>query len=194
MKETKILIVDDEKELCQGLEKLIGSQGYKVQSVFDGKKAVETIKKELFSLVILDLKLPGLSGEKVLRHLKIKRPKTKVIILTAHGTVNSAVKFLKMGVSQYLQKPFQPKQLIDLIQKEIGLGDEIHLTKELYCSIGSKIRNLRGKEGWTIQQLAERIGISTSLVSQVENGKLSASLGTLLKISQGFRIPIKQLF
>ena len=99
-----------------------------------------------------------------------------------------------MGVSQYLQKPFQPKQLIDLIQKEIGLGDEIHLTKELYCSIGSKIRNLRGKEGWTIQQLAERIGISTSLVSQVENGKLSASLGTLLKISQGFRIPIKQLF
>jgi len=194
IKEKDILIVDDEKELCMGLENLIGAQGYRVRSIFDGKKAIKEFAKEPASLVILDLKLPGLSGEKVFDRLKAIRPKTKVIVLTGHGTIQSAAQLTRRGVSGYLQKPFKPTQLLDLIQKEIGAGNEAKLAGELFLAIGQKIRLLREKEGWTLNQLAERTNLSPSLISQVENGNLSASLETLFKISRSFRVPIRNFF
>ena len=194
-KEKKILIVDDEKDLCMVLEKILTSRGYVTESVFDGKSALEKTKKNgNYSLVLLDLKLPRLPGEKVFARMREVSPKTKVFIMTGHGTVDSAVGLMKKGVSQYLQKPFDNNHLLELVEKEIGPGDQARQERILCQGIGERIRSLREKEGLTIQQLGQRTSLSTSLISQVENGKISPSLSTLLTIAGYFRTPIRNFF
>ncbi len=194
MNPKKILIVDDEKDLCTALEKIIGREGYEVSSVFDGKNAVDRIRRDQFDLVILDLKLPGLPGERVFQEIRKLRPKTKIVIITGHGTIQSAAQMMKKGATHYLQKPFNTADLLDLIRKELGPGNEAQLEKELFLSIGAKLRTLREKGGLTIKDLAEKTDLSTSLISQVENGNISPSLSTLFWLSREFRIPLRQLF
>lgn len=194
MNPKKVLIVDDQKDLCTALEKIIGREGYEVSFVLDGKEAVAQIRKAQSDLVILDLKLPSLPGERVFSEIRKLRPKTKIVILTAHGTVQSAAQMMKKGAAHYLQKPFRSTELLELIQKELGPGNAAQREKELFVSIGTRLRMLREKEGLTIKNLAEKTHCSTSLISQVENGKISPSLSTLFRLSREFRIPLRQLF
>lgn len=194
MNPKKILIVDDQKDLCTALEKIIGQEGYEVSSVFNGKNAIAQIQKDPFDFVILDLKLPGLPGERVFSEIRRLRPKTKIVIMTGHGTIQSAAQMMQNGAIHYIQKPFDSRDLLNLLRKELGPGNEAQLEKELLQSIGTKVRTLREKEGLTIKDLAEKTDLSTSLISQVENGKISPSLSTLFWLSREFRIPLRQLF
>lgn len=79
----KILIVDDNEELCHSLADILELKEYKVACVFDGFKAIETVKKDYFGIIILDIKMPGLSGIETLQFIEKITPKTPVIIITA---------------------------------------------------------------------------------------------------------------
>jgi len=102
----KILVVDDERDICRALEFLLGREGYKVVTTYSGQDAVKKIEAEEFDLVISDLKMEGMTGLEVLEKALAINPNLIVIIMTAFASVESAVEAMKKGASDYIVKPF----------------------------------------------------------------------------------------
>jgi len=102
----KILVVDDERDICRALEFLLSREGYKVSTAYSGQDALKKIEAEEFDLVITDLKMEGISGMEVLERSVAMRPAMIVIIMTAFGSVESAVEAMKKGAGDYIVKPF----------------------------------------------------------------------------------------
>jgi two-component system response regulator PilR (NtrC family) len=102
----KILVVDDEKSMREVLEIFLRGEGYDVTIADGGESAVEHIKRDIFNLVITDLKMPKISGFDLLKIIKESSANTPVVIMTAFGTTESAVEAMKLGAFDYIQKPF----------------------------------------------------------------------------------------
>lgn len=101
-----ILVVDDEKEICTVLSDNLYQEGYRVFTAYNGKKALELVKKEKPDLVLLDIRMPEMDGIEVLRRIKKMKKEIVVIILTAYGTLETARKAMKLGAYDYITKPF----------------------------------------------------------------------------------------
>ena len=112
----KILIVDDEERFLQALAKRLQLRDFDVAAFSNGQAAVAAARKEEFELVILDLKMPGMTGEQVLEILKKEHPLTEVVILTGHGSIPSAVQCTISGSYNYLQKPCETEELLDVLR------------------------------------------------------------------------------
>jgi two-component system response regulator PilR (NtrC family) len=103
----KILVVDDEKSMREILEIFLRNEGYGVTSANNGMAAVEAIKKDIYDLVITDMKMPKMGGLELLRNIKAITPETVVVMITAFGSTESAVEAMKHGAYDFIQKPFQ---------------------------------------------------------------------------------------
>ncbi|MCD6224724.1 MAG: response regulator [Deltaproteobacteria bacterium] len=113
--QTRILIVDDEKEFVQTLAERLSIRNYTVNTAFNGEGAIEKIKKYNFDVVILDVAMPGMSGIDVLWEIKKIKPLTAVIMLTGHATVEAAIEGMKLGADDFLQKPCETEDLLSKI-------------------------------------------------------------------------------
>ena len=102
----RILVVDDERDICKALEFLLSREGYKVAAAGSGEEALKKIEAEDFDLVITDLKMEGIDGMEVLERALVINPNLIVVIMTAFASVESAVKAMKKGASDYIVKPF----------------------------------------------------------------------------------------
>ncbi len=116
---SKILIVDDESDICTALEFILKRRDYEVKSAYTGEKALEMIGKESFDVIITDLKMGKVDGMKVLEKTKEISPDTSVIIMTAFGSIESAVEAMKMGASDYIIKPFYNEEILLTVRKNI---------------------------------------------------------------------------
>ena len=114
MEKQPILIVDDEKNIRLTMSQSLEPMGIPVRTAINGEEALQKLQKEPFGLVFLDLKMPGMDGMAVLREIKNNWPKTRVIIITAHGTIASAVEAMKIGSVDFIQKPFSPGEIREL--------------------------------------------------------------------------------
>jgi len=114
MEKKPILIVDDEKNIRLTLSRSLEPLEFPIQTAVNGEEALQKLHEEAFSLVFLDLKMPGIDGMEVLRQIKETWAKTRVIIITAHGTIASAVEAMKLGAVDFIQKPFSPGEIRDL--------------------------------------------------------------------------------
>ena len=115
-----ILVVDDEKNIREGLGKVLEMDGYRVFLACDGKEAIETLSRGDIDLVITDLKMPNISGEEVLRKATSSSSNLPVIILTGHGTIENAVQAMKDGAYDYLTKPINMDRLSLLVQRALS--------------------------------------------------------------------------
>jgi two-component system response regulator PilR (NtrC family) len=115
----KILVVDDEQSLREVLSIMLKRAGYAVTSVADGEEAIEQLQKEIFDLVITDLRMPKVDGMEVLRAVKSASPETVVLIITAFATADSAVEAMKQGAYDYLTKPFQVDEVQMIIRNAL---------------------------------------------------------------------------
>ena len=115
----KILVVDDEQGLREVLSIMLKRAGYAVTSVSDGEEAIEQLQKEIFDLVITDLRMPKVDGMEVLRAVKSASPETVVLIITAFATADSAVEAMKQGAYDYLTKPFQVDEVQLIIRNAL---------------------------------------------------------------------------
>jgi two-component system response regulator PilR (NtrC family) len=115
----KILVVDDEPSLREVLSIMLKRAGYFVTSVTDGEEAVELVQKEIFDLVITDLRMPKIDGMEVLKAVKSASPETVVLIITAFATADSAVEAMKHGAYDYLTKPFQVDEVQLIIRNAL---------------------------------------------------------------------------
>src|SRR5881296_3362680 len=126
-----LLIADDDPGLRQSLERTLTREGYRVILASDGNAALERLQAGGVDLVLTDLKMPGLSGIELLRAVKAIASEVDVILLTAFGTVEEAVKAMKEGAYDFLTKPFQRAQLLRLISKALERRDLIEQNRAL---------------------------------------------------------------
>ena len=105
-KKPSVLIVDDEQVICDLLSEELSERGYLCATTLDGDSALAKIGKKDFDIVLLDIRLPGMSGMEVLREIWLNHPNTATIMITAVNDVNTAVEAMKLGATDYLVKPF----------------------------------------------------------------------------------------
>ena len=119
MKQAKILIVDDEEAMCTILSRLLTGKGYSVVTTGNGQEALKIVHKDHISLIISDLMMPGMSGLQLLAELKTYDPDLPVILITAYGTVDTAVQAMKNGAYDYILKPFDNDEILFSVKKAL---------------------------------------------------------------------------
>lgn len=107
----KVMVVDDEAVVRDSLSEWLSRAGFDVTVAKDGNEALEQFQRSRVDAMVLDWKMPGRDGMSVLREVKSREPKTRIIVITAYGTVENAVEAMKNGASDYLLKPFEPADL-----------------------------------------------------------------------------------
>jgi DNA-binding response OmpR family regulator len=112
-----VLIVDDEKNIRMTLSQAIASPEMETDTAVNGEEALAKLQERDFALVLLDLKMPGMDGMEVLHWISENRPDVRVVIITAHGTIDSAVEAMKHGAVDYLQKPFAPADIREIMAR-----------------------------------------------------------------------------
>lgn len=179
----KIMVVDDDKDVCEYLRQLLKEEGFKVKATTDSTQVIGLLKKDRYHLILLDLKMPKLGGLELMRQIRKMDSDIIVIILTAYPSVESAVETMKQDAFDYLQKPFKVEELREVITNAVrAKGLLTNLEERLNREIGRRVRELRQAQKLTLKQLASRTGLSVSLISQIELAKSAASISTLYKI------------
>lgn len=107
----RLLIVEDEKQICDTVAKSLYAAGYEVDTCYDGEEAFECILAENYDLIVLDLNLPGMDGMEILKELRQRNEETKVLILSARGQIADKVEGLDAGANDYMEKPFHLQEL-----------------------------------------------------------------------------------
>ena len=138
---SKILVIEDEKNMREILKILLEGEGYEVSTATDGVEGLGWINREIFDLIITDIKMPGLDGFQVLKKAQELSPETLVIMITAFGTTESAIESMKLGAYDYLHKPFKIDEIRLVVKNALEkrklrgevsiLRDKIRTTYEL---------------------------------------------------------------
>ncbi len=115
--EMNILIVEDQEDQRERLRNLLGDEGYSVDAASSGKEALRLLDKKTYHIVLLDLVLPDLSGMEILKVIGQNHPSSQVIMLTAYGTIETAIQSMKLGAYDYITKPYNSDELLSLIHR-----------------------------------------------------------------------------
>jgi DNA-binding NtrC family response regulator len=121
----RILVMEDDRSVALGLEVVLREEGYHVNLAGTGELALEAFKQKRFDLLVADLRLPGIDGMEVIKQVKRETPETEVIVITGYGTTAKAVQAMKLGVHDFLPKPFTEDQ----IKTAIGEALKRHVRK-----------------------------------------------------------------
>lgn len=148
----KLLIVDDEVQFLESISRRLEMRGFEVSKASSGLEALEAAKVGGFDLAILDLKMPGMDGEEVLETLKREHKHLEVIILTGHGSIDSAVLCTKLGAFGYLSKPYELDKLLEVLRQAY----EARLKKKFESDQDRLESILQVAEQYTPEALLER--------------------------------------
>jgi len=164
----RILVIDDEENMLELYSRILGKEGYKVTTALTAEEALDLFRSKVFDLIIADLALPGMNGVELLKKVKEEDPDIPYILITAYGTVESAVEAMKLGAFDYIPKPFQTEELKIVIKKALK---EYQLAQELK-RLRSEVRERysfgnivgRSKKMLAIFDLVGRVAASNSTV------------------------------
>lgn len=110
-----VLVVDDERGMCHILKRLMTDQGYMVDTALNAQEALELLQKETYDAAMLDIRMPGMDGIELLGRIKESSPDTAVVMMTAYGTIETAVNAMKRGAYEYITKPFNNDEVLHII-------------------------------------------------------------------------------
>lgn len=116
-----ILVVDDEESICQSLKGILVDEGYEALTAGSGEEALKIIDEELPDLVLLDIWLPGIDGIETLKEIKSKWPQIQVIMISGHGTIETAVKTTKLGAFDFIEKPLSLDSVVLIVNHALDL-------------------------------------------------------------------------
>src|SRR4030042_1353540 len=131
MEKAKILIAEDEKAQRELLEGFLKKEGFSVEAAANGRQAIEKIERDFFDIAFLDYKMPELDDLQTLREIRKRLPDLPVVMMTAYGTVETAVASMKEGALDYLTKPIDLEELLIILQKVIERSNLIRENQEL---------------------------------------------------------------
>ena len=137
----KILLIEDDVAFCKMLEKFLTRKQYAVTATFSAEEAKNIIKSEKFDLVITDLRLPDYDGIALMSELKITFPNVPVILMTGYSDVNTAVKAIKNGASDYISKPFNPEEVLLVIENVIQKSNQPIIVSSIISKTKSETKN-----------------------------------------------------
>ena len=123
MKGSTILLVDDEEVFTSNMSKLLTSRGYRVTAVNNGGSAIRALQENAYDVVVLDLKMPGMDGITTLKEIQKLGLFTETLILTGHGSIDTALEALRLGAYDYLTKPCEVDDLVEKIEGAWKLKD-----------------------------------------------------------------------
>lgn len=139
----KILIADDDEIVRDAISSLLADEGYTVLSAQDGIDAIKILRIEDIDLVITDLRMPGADGNEVLKYVVKNNPDTVVVILTAYGTLDTALNAINDGAYDYLTKPFKIQEIILLVEKIYRRAQLIQENRELKKNLRDAYRDIQ---------------------------------------------------
>src|SRR6187397_949938 len=185
MARKSILVVDDEKNQREILETILSGEGYDVTTASSGEAAMKFVEARRFDLVLTDLKMTGMSGLDLLKELTNYDKSVIVILLTAHGSVDSAVDALRLGAFEYLQKPYDSEKLLETVSRAlkklttldaeiVSVSPEMDKVKKLILKIAKSNSTvlIRGESGTGKELIARSIhknSLRTNEVFQAVN-------------------------
>jgi DNA-binding NtrC family response regulator len=189
-----VLIVDREPEALIQLKELLSEQGYGVTCLSDPTRAPEEVRQNRFQLILLDVS-PGTSGGEALAAIRAFDDDICVIATTALASVEMAVETMKHQAFHYLQKPLDSEEVLAVVREAIReRGLIVDLETHLNTEVGRRIREKRHASDLTLKQLANRTGLSVSLISQIELGKSAASMSTMHKLAAALGVKMAFFF
>ena len=144
---SRILIVEDDRNTLSGLMEILTQEGYEVEGVDSPKKALKSLKKETFEILLTDLKMPDMSGMELYERSLAIAPEMKTIVMTAYSSIKDAVEAMKRGVYEYLTKPLDLDELFVIVEKALGEQNLLRENVELKNKVKStySFRNIIGK-------------------------------------------------
>lgn len=146
-----ILVIDDEKAIRNTLKDILEYEKHHVSLAANGIEGLETLKKDTFDALLLDIKMEGLDGMEVLEQVTKDYPDLPVIMISGHGTVDTAVKAIKMGAFDFIEKPLDLNRLLITLRNAMDKGKLITETKTLRKKVASKNRELIGESAPLMQ-------------------------------------------
>ena len=184
-KRLNVLAIDREESALMDVKELL-TEDYHVDAVTepDPGSLVQAIKQGRYQIIILDVSPPEEPILELLQQIRAADSDICVIATSALPSVEAAVRTLKHQAFDYLQKPLAPEELHQVLEAAIReKGLLVDLESRLNLAVGTRLRELRTQAGLTLKQLANRTGLSVSLISQIELGKSAASMSTLHKLA-----------
>ena len=140
----RILIVDDDSETCVLIGDILAVEGYSIRTCVGGEQALDLLQQEAFDLVLADIQMPQVSGVDLLQHIRETSRGTKVILMTAYASIDTAIQAVRHDASDYLVKPFSLRELRRRVREALPDGDE---TEPLYQFHDLRI-NLDARRAW----------------------------------------------
>ena len=190
-----VLVVDPDVEAARQLEAMLCEEGYEVQLLSDPAQAAASVRSSRHQLVILDVSPENPKGVDALQQIRDVDNDLGVLTTTSDASVEMAVAAMKQDAFHYLQKPIDSAALREVLKEAIReKGLVVDLEARLNSEVGQRIRGRRHAESLTLKQLANRTGLSVSLISQIELGKSAASMSTLQKLAGALQIKMTYFF
>jgi len=195
----RILIVDDEKNIVSSLTGILADEGYEITETGDGIEALELIQEDPPDLVLLDIWLPGMDGIEVLKTVKAYHPEIEVIIMSGHGTIDTAVKATKLGAQDFIEKPFSLDRITQSIadvlsnRRSTSRVEEkpAPFSKELPLCFESMVEVKKAVKEFALNMkpvlLRGENGTGKEFIAQAIHGQSGKSDRSFVKINCSFR-------
>jgi len=142
----RLMIVDDERTTRLSLSEIFTLRGARVVTAADGQEAINRLRESAVDLIVLDLKMPGMSGLQVVEEAQRIAPGTVIILLTAHASVDSAISALRQGVFDYILKPAQPRTIVEVVERALVKRQEYIRRQNLVGLMEQTVSALKGGE------------------------------------------------
>ncbi len=163
-----VFIVDDDRSMCEALARLLGTVGLKAHTFGSAHEFMSTKRRDVPSCLVLDVRLPGLSGLDLQRRLVDMDPPMPIVIITAYADIPMTVEAVKAGAVEFLTKPFRDQELLDAVQEAIDRDRTLRLER-------AEVAELRQTYGSLTQRERE---VMTLVVTGLLNKQVAARLGT----------------
>ncbi|MES2838510.1 MAG: sigma-54 dependent transcriptional regulator [Bacteroidota bacterium] len=155
---SKILIIDDERAIRNSLKDILEYEKYKVEEAVDGADGIEKLTKNAYDLVLCDIKMPKIDGMEVIEKLQELAPETPIVMISGHGTIETAVEAVKKGAFDFIQKPLDLNRLLVTVRNALDKNTLVKETKVLKKKISKTFDMIGESEGIKkVQEMIEKV-------------------------------------
>jgi DNA-binding NtrC family response regulator len=186
---SRILVIDDEKRMCDSIKVLLSNIGYEVDTAEDGKMGIDKLKTDKFDLVITDLMMPELDGFAVMKHIKENCPGTLVIVITGYASVESAVRAIRSGAYDYILKPFDfeiIKISVERAWDKLKLEEELGRTRKL-AQVAERAISMNGEINNPLAVVSGFAQLLQMRFKGSEDETLKRQIASIIKASENMR-------
>jgi DNA-binding NtrC family response regulator len=124
MEKNKAIVIDDEQIVLDSVSQILIDENYEVDVSLSGREGLDWAIERPYDIVLTDIRMPDIGGMRVLRDIKRIKPSLPVVIITGYATAKSAVQAMKLGAADYIEKPFEPEQLLEAVSRALGIAAE----------------------------------------------------------------------